>query len=96
MTLTINALKALANQLAGHDGVVNVTLIGFSSSANSLLTLNKLTQSNVQDLIKQISSLKADGATNYEDAFIKAAAWFNSQPGSGSGKNVRELDLLPD
>ncbi|MEL7596471.1 Ig-like domain-containing protein [Aeromonas veronii] len=91
MTLTINALKALANQLAGHDGVVNVTLIGFSSSANSLLTLNKLTQSNVQDLIKQISSLKADGATNYEDAFIKAAAWFNSQPGSGSGKTFENL-----
>ncbi|BBR41012.1 type I secretion C-terminal target domain-containing protein [Aeromonas veronii] len=91
MTLTINALKALANQLAGHDGVVNVTLIGFSSSVNSLLTLNKLTQSNVQDLIKQISSLKADGATNYEDAFIKAAAWFNSQPGSGSGKTFENL-----
>ncbi|WP_434430067.1 VWA domain-containing protein [Aeromonas veronii] len=91
MTLTINALKALANQLAGHDGVVNVTLIGFSSSANSLLTLNKLTQSNVQDLIKQISSLKADGTTNYEDAFIKAAAWFNSQPGSGSGKTFENL-----
>lgn len=81
----------MANQLAGHDGVVNVTLIGFSSSANSLLTLNNLTQSNVQDLIEQISSLKADGATNYEDAFIKAAAWFNSQPGSGSGKTFENL-----
>ena len=33
MTLTINALKVLANQLASHDGVVNVTLIGFAGSA---------------------------------------------------------------
>uniref|UniRef100_UPI0012E0607F VWA domain-containing protein n=1 Tax=Aeromonas australiensis TaxID=1114880 RepID=UPI0012E0607F len=91
MTLTINALKALANQLAGHDGVVNVTLIGFSTSASSLLTINDLSRSNVQSFIDKISSLKADGATNYEDAFIKAAAWFNSQPGSGSGKTFENL-----
>ncbi|MEH8224806.1 type I secretion C-terminal target domain-containing protein [Aeromonas veronii] len=91
MTLTINALKALANQLAGHDGVVNVTLIGFSTSASSLLTINDLSQSNVQSFIDKISSLKADGATNYEDAFIKATAWFNSQPGSGSGLKFENL-----
>ncbi|ENM3940196.1 VWA domain-containing protein, partial [Vibrio cholerae] len=91
MTLTINALKVLANQLAGHDGTVNVTLIGFSTSASSLLTINDLSQNNVQSFIDKISSLKADGATNYEDAFIKAAAWFNSQPGSGSGKTFENL-----
>ncbi|MGE6102484.1 Ig-like domain-containing protein [Aeromonas veronii] len=94
MTLTINALKALANQLAGHDGVVNVTLIGFSNSASSLLTINDLSKSGkekLQDFIDKLSSLKADGATNYEDAFIKAAAWFNSQPGSGSGKTFENL-----
>ncbi|MGL6311776.1 immunoglobulin-like domain-containing protein [Aeromonas veronii] len=91
MTLTINALKALANQLAGHDGVVNVTLIGFSTSASSLLTINDLSRSNVQSFIDKISLLSADGATNYEDAFIKAAAWFNSQPGSGSGKTFENL-----
>ncbi|MGN5063974.1 retention module-containing protein [Aeromonas sp. 6P] len=94
MTLTINALKALANQLAGHDGVVNVTLIGFSTSASSLLTINDLSKSGkekLQDFIDKLSSLKADGATNYEDAFIKAAAWFNSQPGSGSGKTFENL-----
>ncbi|MFL9628412.1 type I secretion C-terminal target domain-containing protein, partial [Aeromonas jandaei] len=91
MTLTIAALKVLANQLAGHDGVVNVTLIGFSTSASSLLTINDLSQSNVQSFIDKISSLKADGATNYEDAFIKAAAWFNSQPGSGSGLKFENL-----
>uniref|UniRef100_UPI003BA0EC80 Ig-like domain-containing protein n=1 Tax=Aeromonas veronii TaxID=654 RepID=UPI003BA0EC80 len=94
MTLTINALKALANQLAGHDGVVNVTLIGFSNSASSLLTINDLSKSGkekLQDFIDKLSSLKANGATNYEDAFIKAAAWFNSQPGSGSGKTFENL-----
>ncbi|EOW9231099.1 VWA domain-containing protein, partial [Vibrio cholerae] len=91
MTLTINALKALANQLAGHDGVVNVTLIGFSTSASSLLTINDLSQNNVQSFIDKISSLKADGATNYEDAFKKAADWFNSDLVSGSGKTFENL-----
>ncbi|WP_429019521.1 VWA domain-containing protein [Aeromonas veronii] len=88
MTLTINALKALANQLAGHDGVVNVTLIGFSNSASSLLTINDLSKSGkekLQDFIDKLSSLKADGATNYEDAFIKATEWFNTKPGSSPG-----------
>nr|WP_278988956.1 VWA domain-containing protein [Plesiomonas shigelloides] len=91
MTLTINALKVLANQLADHDGVVNVTLIGFSNSASSLLTINDLSRSNVQSFIDKISSLKADGATNYEDAFIKAAEWFNGKPGSGSGLTFENL-----
>ena len=36
MTLTINALTLLAEQLAKHDGVINVTLISFASSASTL------------------------------------------------------------
>ncbi|MFM5342961.1 type I secretion C-terminal target domain-containing protein, partial [Aeromonas veronii] len=85
MTLTIAALKVLANQLADHDGVVNVTLIGFHEWASSLLTINDLSKSNVQSFIDKVSSLSAGGATNYEDAFIKATQWFNSKPGSSSG-----------
>jgi Ca2+-binding RTX toxin-like protein len=85
MTLTIAALKVLANQLADHDGVVNVTLIGFHERASSLLTINDLSKSNLQSFIDKISSLSAGGATNYEDAFIKATDWFNSKPGSSSG-----------
>nr|WP_269440472.1 type I secretion C-terminal target domain-containing protein [Aeromonas veronii] len=85
MTLTIAALKVLANQLADHDGVVNVTLIGFHEWASSLLTISDLSKSNVQSFIDKVSSLSAGGATNYEDAFIKATQWFNSKPGSSSG-----------
>ncbi|MGY3852853.1 type I secretion C-terminal target domain-containing protein [Aeromonas aquatilis] len=85
MTLTIAALKVLANQLADHDGVVNVTLIGFHEWASSLLTINDLSKSNVQSFIDKVSSLSAGGVTNYEDAFIKATEWFNSKPGSSSG-----------
>ncbi|MFQ1892818.1 VWA domain-containing protein, partial [Aeromonas veronii] len=85
MTLTIAALKVLANQLAGHDGVVNVTLVDFNWSASSVISINDLSKSNLQSLIDKISSLSAGGATNYEDAFIKATQWFNSKPGSSSG-----------
>ena len=85
MTLTIAALKVLANQLADHDGVVNVTLVGFNWSASSAMSINDLSKNNVQSFIDKISSLSAGGATNYEDAFIKATEWFNSKPGSSSG-----------
>ncbi|RQM71966.1 VWA domain-containing protein, partial [Aeromonas jandaei] len=85
MTLTIAALKVLANQLADHDGVVNVTLVDFNWSASSVISINDLSKSNMQSLIDKISSLSAGGATNYEDAFIKATEWFNSKPGSSSG-----------
>uniref|UniRef100_UPI002A032C0E type I secretion C-terminal target domain-containing protein n=2 Tax=Aeromonas veronii TaxID=654 RepID=UPI002A032C0E len=85
MTLTIAALKVLANQLVGHDGVVNVTLVDFNWSASSVISINDLSKSNLQSLIDTISSLSAGGATNYEDAFIKATQWFNSKPGSSSG-----------
>ncbi|MXV28694.1 VWA domain-containing protein, partial [Aeromonas veronii] len=85
MTLTIAALKVLANQLADHDGVVNVTLVDFNWSASSVISINDLSKSNLQSFIDKISSLSAGGATNYEDAFIKATEWFNSKPGSNSG-----------
>ncbi len=91
MTLTINALKVLANQLASHDGVVNVTLIGFAGSASNMLNIEDLNSANLQTLINKITTLSADGGTNYEDAFIKATEWFNTKPGSGTGLKFENL-----
>ncbi|MFQ2820634.1 Ig-like domain-containing protein [Aeromonas caviae] len=91
MTLTINALKVLANQLASHDGVVNVTLIGFAGSASNMLKIEDLNSANLQTLINKITTLSANGATNYEDAFIKATEWFNTKPGSGTGLKFENL-----
>ncbi|MGN5036518.1 hypothetical protein ACTG2V_00120 [Aeromonas sp. 74A] len=62
-----------------------MTLIGFHQWASSLLTISDVSKSNVQSFIDKVSSLSAGGATNYEDAFIKATQWFNSKPGSSSG-----------
>ncbi|WP_275299877.1 VCBS domain-containing protein, partial [Achromobacter ruhlandii] len=86
MQLTIDALKNLANTLKGHDGIVNVALIGFESTASTKYTINGLNASNVNDLIKAIEKLSASGGTNYEGAFDEAVKWFNKQPTSSNGQ----------
>ncbi|WP_182310219.1 retention module-containing protein [Aeromonas media] len=93
MTLTINALKMLANQLANHDGMINVTLISFASSAISgdKFTFNNLNSGNLQSLIDAIEDLSANGGTNYQDAFIKATEWFKTNPGSTSEGEFENL-----
>ncbi|MGE8705237.1 MAG: Ig-like domain-containing protein, partial [Achromobacter sp.] len=83
IALLKSSLVALANQLSNHDGVVNVRLIPFSDKAQSGVTINNLSKANVQLLLDAIDGLKADGNTNYQDAFNKAVSWFNSQVSGG-------------
>ncbi len=91
MQLTIDALKNLANTLKGHDGIVNVALIGFESTASTKYTINGLNASNVNDLIKAIEKLSASGGTNYEGAFDEAVKWFNKQPTSSNGQTFENV-----
>ncbi|ELG5195403.1 type I secretion C-terminal target domain-containing protein, partial [Vibrio cholerae] len=91
MKLTIEALKVLATQLADHDGTVNITLIGFNGTAADALPFNNLSAANLSDLIGKINLLIADGGTNYEDAFIEATKWFNTQPGSETDLKFENL-----
>ncbi|MGU5767929.1 type I secretion C-terminal target domain-containing protein [Aeromonas allosaccharophila] len=91
MKLTIDALKVLATQLADHDGTVNITLIGFNGTAADALPFNNLSAANLSDLIGKINLLIADGGTNYEDAFIEATKWFNTQPGSETDLKFENL-----
>ncbi|GAA3987356.1 hypothetical protein GCM10022279_07960 [Comamonas faecalis] len=85
MQLAIDALTNLASGLAGHPGIVNVALIGFGTSAQTLLTLNNLTADNLPDLIAKIQALTAAGETNYEAAFNEAVSWFNGQGADQAG-----------
>jgi len=78
-----SSLVSLANQLADHDGVVNVRLIPFSDKAQTGVTINNLTSQNVHLLLDAIDDLQASGNTNYQDAFNKAVSWFNSQVNGG-------------
>ncbi|MGO4400893.1 beta strand repeat-containing protein, partial [Achromobacter sp. PAB15] len=77
------SLTSLANQLAQHDGIVNVRLIPFADTAKTGVTINNLSASNVKQLLDAIDALSASGNTNYEDAFNKAVSWFNSQVNGG-------------
>ncbi|WP_175130054.1 VCBS domain-containing protein, partial [Achromobacter piechaudii] len=86
IALVKDALTNLANQLVGHDGIVNVTLIGFATTAGTPVTLQNLTSANVQTLLTAITNLSATGGTNYEAAFNSAVSWFNSQ--TAAGKSV--------
>ncbi|MGQ4880053.1 immunoglobulin-like domain-containing protein, partial [Billgrantia sp. LNSP4103-1] len=94
--LVKDALKNLATQLAGHDGKVNVALIGFNSSAvdvtpgnqQSDLVFTDLDASSLDALIDKIDALIANGATNYEAAFKEADAWYDSLSVDTSYKNL--------
>ncbi|WP_094847055.1 retention module-containing protein [Bordetella genomosp. 9] len=90
MDLVKSALTQFVKQLAGHDGIVNITLIGFGSSADQAITIQNLNPNDVDQttdtLIKAINALKASGTTNYEDAFDSAVDWFNAQAASGKGQ----------
>ncbi|MBE4579778.1 Ig-like domain-containing protein [Vibrio navarrensis] len=78
MKLVIDALTSLAKDLVNHDGVINIHLIGFESSANSALKL-QLTADNLQQLLTKIQDMDAQGGTNYEAAFDLASDWFSEQ-----------------
>ncbi|WP_428806540.1 Ig-like domain-containing protein [Vibrio fluvialis] len=82
MKLVIDALTNLAKDLVNHDGVININLIGFESSAHSALTL-QLTADNLQQLLTEIQDMDAEGGTNYEAAFDLASDWFSHQPTEG-------------
>ncbi|MBO3276452.1 retention module-containing protein [Pseudomonas schmalbachii] len=83
MALAKQALVNLLNQIKGHDGTINVSLISFDDSAH-VIKLNGLNAGNVNDLIRDINRLEADGATNYEDAFKEASKWFAKQVNDGA------------
>jgi Ca2+-binding RTX toxin-like protein len=84
MDLAKQALVNLANQLAGHDGTVNVELVPFHSFTGKVTTVYGLNADNVNLLIGAIDSLIARAQTNYDAAFTTATQWFNEQIASGA------------
>ncbi|EOK5701288.1 immunoglobulin-like domain-containing protein [Vibrio vulnificus] len=84
-TLVINALKQFVTDLEKHDGKINISLIGFAGTAVQLDSVKGLDDGSLVDLLAEINKLPASGATNYQDAFIKANDWFSSS----------DADVLP-
>ncbi|WP_280048854.1 retention module-containing protein [Pseudomonas nitroreducens] len=79
MKLVKDALINLANELKGHDGVVNIALIGFQSTASLKVSVSDLTSANIDKLVTAINGLSATGGTDYQAAFEQAVSWFNGQ-----------------
>uniref|UniRef100_UPI0010230F34 Ig-like domain-containing protein n=1 Tax=Vibrio vulnificus TaxID=672 RepID=UPI0010230F34 len=84
-SLVINALKQFVTDLEKHDGKINISLIGFAGTAVQLDSVKDLDDESLVDLLDEINKLPASGATNYQDAFIKANDWFSSS----------DADVLP-
>jgi Ca2+-binding RTX toxin-like protein len=78
-------INFVSQELAGHDGVINVALIGFGTTASLKISVQDLDNSSkLNTLIEHIgqsqaTGLVADGATNYQGAFNAAKGWFDSQ-----------------
>ncbi|QJP11208.1 retention module-containing protein [Pseudomonas multiresinivorans] len=84
MKLVKDALINLANELKGHDGIINISLIGFQSSASLKVSISDLSDANINQLLNAIGQsqsqgLQATGGTDYQEAFGQAVSWFNTQ-----------------
>ncbi len=77
MEIVKEALVNLVGQLSEHDGTINVSLIGFATTASTPITIKNLNADNIDTLLTAIDALSADGGTNYEAAFHQAVQWFN-------------------
>lgn len=84
MKLLKDSLLNLAEQLAGHDGIVNIALITLNTTSQISVSISDLTPENVDELLDAIGNAKgqglvANGGTNYEAAIEEATDWFNDQ-----------------
>ncbi|ADP15551.1 hemolysin-type calcium-binding repeat family protein 3 [Achromobacter xylosoxidans A8] len=84
------ALKSLLeNQLATHDGTINVSLITFADSSSKLQkAISGLTPDNVDDMVNILLGLKAGGGTPYGAAFNETKSWFDGQPTEDANGNA--------
>ncbi|KDD15227.1 retention module-containing protein [Bordetella bronchiseptica] len=92
-----DALKALLeNQLAVHDGEINVSLITFNGSSSALKkSITGLTPENVDEMVDILMGLKASSTTPYGAAFDRTTQWFEGQPTVDSeGKPYKNLTFF--
>jgi uncharacterized protein YegL len=77
LTILKDAINHLADQLAGHTGHINLTLISFANGAQQKTSILDFGLGQLADLKAIVNGLTASGATNYEAAFNAATNWFN-------------------
>ncbi|CAE6962325.1 COG2931 RTX toxins and related Ca2 -binding proteins [Vibrio sp. B1REV9] len=87
-----SALKNFVEDLDTHKGTINISLIGFAFSSSIPVSVNDIQDNNWDALESAINDLEADGATNYEAAFVAAKDWLDSV--SQSNSDVENVTLL--
>src|SRR5690606_28811234 len=86
--LVREALFNLAPQLKGHDGVINLAVIGFASHVTLQVSLAGLDDARLDQWLADLASLGPEhfdysAGTNYQAGFEAATAWFAQQPAQG-------------
>ena len=86
--LVREALFNLAPQLKGHDGVINLAVIGFASHVTLQVSLAGLDDARLDQWLADLANLGPEhfdysAGTNYQAGFEAATAWFAQQPAQG-------------
>ncbi|MGJ0364291.1 VWA domain-containing protein, partial [Aliarcobacter cryaerophilus] len=104
MELLKASLNNLADTLANHDGVINLSIIGFGTHADTAIVFNNLTSSDLTALKNSINGLNGYnntwnsqvGGTNYEAAFNATKAWFDGLSSSNDASYENMTYFLTD
>ncbi|MET3715951.1 retention module-containing protein [Pseudomonas sp. PvP001] len=91
-----NAVQQLSQNLGG--GTVKVTIVDFGTDAQQGTTLTLKTNMSLDEIKKDLglNAITANGGTNYESAFYKAATWFNGTEATSNTGAVKLSYLITD
>lgn len=94
MALMREALANFLPTLLGHDGIINISLIGFGTGEapytgvrHSIAGLDAGNLAGLEAIVAGLTAAPVASAqyTNYEAGFEAAVAWFGTQPGAADG-----------
>lgn len=86
--LVREALFNLAPQLTGHDGTINLAVIGFASHVTLQVSLAGLDAASLAPWLADLAAIGPEhfdysAGTNYQAGFEATTAWFAQQPAQG-------------
>ncbi|WP_028767993.1 VWA domain-containing protein, partial [Shewanella fidelis] len=94
ITAVLNTLIANANQPGA--GTVNVLLVDFDQSANTLIEIDLSTGNAAAQIAQAFTAMTSGGTTNYSAALTEAYNWFNSNYPNGNNRTFFITDGAPN
>ena len=73
------ALQAFVDQMAQHDGIINLRITTFATNAVAVIQDVVVSNGTVTDIKSEIGQIQAYGGTNPERAFTDVDNWLNSK-----------------